>query len=407
VSRATAWRALLLAALAGIWAAAAWFLWQTRVPGSLHLPHLDEHDYFSARQLDDAASFSRVAGLLWLLGVVVQVVVLALYAWRGDRFTRESAAGPLGTGMLLGMLGFAILWLAELPVSVLDLWWQRRHDLSRIGYAEYLFGNWFALGGEFLFLCLALLVVMGFARLIGDRWWVPAAPFFAGLALLFTFVYPYLISTDRLDDPGLRAAAQRYERIEGVAHTPVDVENVHDATSLPNAEAVGFGPSRRVVLWDTLVYGPFTDRQIHVVIAHEIGHLARKHLWKGVAWYALFAFPGAFLIARAVRRRGGMARPEAVPLSLLVLVVLGLLAAPIQNVVTRHMEAEADWMSLQTTRDPAAAKGLFRQFVPSTLSEPNPSTLEYVVLENHPTIMQRIAMAEAWRHYATSAAQSP
>jgi Zn-dependent protease with chaperone function len=68
------------------------------------------------------------------------------------------------------------------------------------------------------------------------------------------------------------------------------------------------------------------------------------------------------------------------------------------------MEAEADWMSLRTTQDPVAAKQLFRRFVPTTLSEPDPNTFEYLVRETHPTIMQRIAMADA---YATSAAQSP
>jgi hypothetical protein len=64
-------------------------------------------------------------------------------------------------------------------------------------------------------------------------------------------------------------------------------------------------------------------------------------------------------------------------------------------------------MALQTTRDPAAATALFRQFVPTTLDEPSPSTIDYLLLEDHPTIMQRIAMAQAWRRYATSAAQSP
>jgi len=404
VSRVTAPRALALAALAGAWATASWFLWQSRVPGSLHLPRLDEQDYFSAAQLRASASFSRIELLFWVLGIVVQVVVLALYAWRGHRFMGESAAGPLGTGMLLGMLGFAILWLAQLPISVLDLWWQRRHDLVTLGYADYLFQGWFALGGEFAFLCLALAIVMGFAQLLGDHWWLPAAPIFIGLALLFAFVYPYLTPTHRLEDPQLRAAAQRFEKIEHVEHTPVVVQNMRDITSMPNAEAMGLGPSRRVVLWDTLVDGPFSNRQLEVVVAHELGHLSRDHIWKSVGWYALFAFPGAYLIARAARRRGGLARPEAVPLSLLVLVVLSLLASPVENVITRHMEAEADWMSLRTTQDPVAAKQLFRRFVPTTLSEPDPNTFEYLVRETHPTIMQRIAMADA---YATSAAQSP
>jgi STE24 endopeptidase len=96
-----------------------------------------------------------------------------------------------------------------------------------------------------------------------------------------------------------------------------------------------------------------------------------------------------------------------VPLSLLVLVILSLLASPIQNVITRHQEAEADWLALQATRDPAGARQLFREFVPATYDEPNPGVLDYVLRENHPTIMQRIAMTEAWRRYATSAAQSP
>ncbi len=404
MTRANVGRALALVALAGGWAAASWYLWQSRVPDSLHLPHLDEHHYFSAAQLHASASFSNVELLFWVLGVVVQVVVLALYAWRGHRFMRESAAGPLGTGMLLGMLGFAILWLAGLPVSVLDLWWQRRHDLVTLGYVDYLFQGWFALGGEFVFLCFALAIVMGFARLLGERWWMPAAPLFIGLAMLFAFVNPYLTPTHRLEDSQLRSSVQRLEKLEHVEHTPVVVQDMRDITSMPNAEAMGLGPSRRVVLWDTLVDGRFSNRQLEVVLAHELGHLSRNHIWKSVGWYALFAFPGTYLIARAARRLGGRAEPKAVPLSLLVLVVLSLLASPVENVISRHMEAEADWMSLRTTHDPVAAKQLFRRFVPTTLGEPNPDTFEYVALETHPTIMQRIAMAEA---YATSAAQSP
>ena len=390
----------LVAVLAAAWAAAAWFLWQSKVPSSLHLPHVDPHRFFTNAQLHAASSFSSVSDLLWALGIATQIVVLALYAWRGHRFARESAAGPMGTGMLLGMLGFALVWLAQVPFTVLDLWWQRRHDLSDVGYVTAVLGGWLALSGEFVFLCVALAVVMGFARLVGERWWIPVAPIFVGLVLLFAFVSPWLDSTQKLQDPQLRASVARFERIEGVPHTPVVVAPVRDITTVPNAEAEGIGPSRRVVLWDTLVYGPFTERELDVVVAHELGHLARQHIWKEVGWYALFAFPGAWIIARLTRRRGGMANPAAVPLSLLLLVVLGLLAIPLQNAISRHMEAEADWMALRTTRDPTAAIGLFRSFVPTTLDEPSPSTLDYLMLENHPTIVQRIAMAEAWRAYA-------
>jgi STE24 endopeptidase len=386
-----------LAALAAVWAVAAYLLWQSKVPSSLHLPHLDPRTYFTAAQLHAAASFSRVNELIFWGTTLAQVAALAVYARWGTRWARESAAGPLGTGMLLGMLGFALVWIAQLPFGVLDLWWQRRHHLSSVGYGSFLFGGWLSLGGEFVFLCLALAIVMGLARQVGERWWVAAAPAFVGLALLFAFIGPYLTPTHRLHNRTLRAVAARLEAKEHVGHVPVDVQTVHDVTSLPNAEAMGIGPSRRVVLWDTLVDGRFSAPELRIVIAHELGHLARNHIWKAVGWYALFAFPGTFLIARATRRRGGMGQPDAVPLSLLLLVLLSLLALPLENAISRHREAEADWLALRTTHDPAAATALFRRFVPTTLDEPSPSTVDYLLLENHPTIMQRIAMAQAWR----------
>lgn len=390
-------RATAVAASAIAWAVCSYLLWRSSVPGSLRLPHISPQRFFTPAQLHDSASFARVETILWAGGTVVQLAVFALYAWRGHRFARESAAGPLGTGMLLGMLGFALLWLAELPFDVLGLWWQRRHHLTSEGYATHVFGDWVALGVQFVFLCFALAVVMGLARRLGDRWWLPAAPVFVGLALLFAFVSPYLLQTKPLHDARLEAQAQALERAEGVPHTPIVVQSVRDVTSLPNAEATGLGPSRRVVLWDTLLDGRFGNRELRVVIAHELGHLSHGHIRKSVGWYALFAFPGAFLIARGTRRRGGMGQPEAVPLALLLLVVLGLLALPLENAITRHLEVEADWAALQTTRDPAAAEALFRRFVPTTLSEPRPATWDYLLLEDHPTIVQRIAMAEAWR----------
>jgi len=378
-------------------AVAAWFLWQTKVPGNLDLHGVNARDYFSASVLHRSENYARFSRTVFVLSELTLLLVLAGYAKWGPQLVRESAAGPIGTGMLLGMLGLGVLWLAELPFTILDLWWERRHGLLLTGYVEGVLGNWLALGGEFLAICLSILIVMGLARLLGERWWIPGAAVFVGIGLLLTFVTPYLLGTQRLQDPELKAAAARLERAEHVAATPIDVENMHEVTSAPNAEATGLGPSRRVVLWDTLLDGRFTDAEIRVVLAHEIGHLARRHLWKGIGWYALFAFPGAYLVARLTRRRGGMAAAEAVPLSLFVLVVLSLLALPFQNAISRHMEAEADWMALQTTREPTAARRLFEQFTATTLDQPSPPTWSYLLLENHPTIAQRLAMVKAWQ----------
>ena len=399
--------AALVLVAAGVWVVAVALLWRSSVPDGLRLPAVDLHAVFSDAELSRAARFARFERVLWVLSQVALVGVLAVYAARGARFARESAAGPIGTGMLLGMLGFALVWTAQVPFQLVALWWERRYGISKANYFESLFEGWFALGAEFLFLCLALLIVMALARVMGDRWWLLGGPAFVGLAALFLFISPYLLpNTHRLDDPALLADARAYERAEGVGPIRIDVQDVSELTEAANAMALGVGPTRRIVLWDTLLEFPRPEASF--VLAHEIAHHSRDHLPKGLAWYALFALPGAWAIARATRRRGGMRDPLAVPLSLLVLVVLQLAALPLENVIGRRIEAEADWVALERTRNPDAARGAFRRFTVDSLSEPSPPGWAYVLLEGHPTIEQRLAMIDAWRlRQATSAAQSP
>jgi STE24 endopeptidase len=390
---------LALLALAAVgWVVAAVLLWRSSVvPGGLHLSGLDPHRYFSDRQLARSASFERFERWDFVLAQLTLLAVLAVYARFGGRFAQESAAGRIGTGMLLGMLGFGFVWLAQIPFGLADLWWERRHGVSRVGYVEWVFSDWSQLAGEFAFVCLALLIVMALAGKLRDSWWLPGAAAFVGLAALFTFITPYLLGNlHPLARPELARAAQRIAAREGVSGVPVRVQNVSGDTSAANAAAIGLGPSRRVVLWDTLLDGRFTDRQVRFVIAHEYGHQARRHLQKGIAWFALFALPGTFLMARFTRRRGGMADPAVVPFSLLVLVVLQLVALPLQNVVSRRIEAEADWMGLRTTHDPTGDRRLMQSFTQTSLAQPDPPGWSYVVLDSHPTIMQRIALANAW-----------
>ena len=386
---------LLAAALAAGWGLAAWALWQTEVPDGLDRPRVPASEILSVAQLDEVRSYELFLRVSFLVSLVVVVVVFALYARFGERFVRESAAGRIGTGMLLGMLGLAFLWLVQVPFGLADLWWERRHDVSELDYGTWIVENWFALGGEFLFICLALLIVMGLAGPLRNWWWIPGGAVFTGLALLFTFISPYLLPAQVDAPPEVVAETRSLAEEQGEGEIDVRVAEVN-AYEGPNAAAAGLGPTRRIVVWDTLLES-FGDDEVRVVLAHEVGHHARNHLWKSVGWYALFAFPGALLIAWATRRRGGMREPTAVPLALLVLVVLQFAALPAQNAITRNLETEADWVALEATEDPDAARELFTGFSEQGLIDPSPPTWAYVMMETHPSMAQRIAMAEAWR----------
>jgi STE24 endopeptidase len=369
-------------------------LWRTSVPSGLRLPHLDAAREIPPAQLHRAESFEAFVRWSFLASQVVLVAVLAVYAKRGARLMRESAAGPIGTGFLLGMLGLGLVWLAQLPFGIADFWWAKHHHVLTVGWVEFLFGGWFALGSAFAFLCLALLVAMGFARLLARTWWVPASAVFVALTVLFSFVMPWLSNVREPRGPQLRAQAAEIARSEGVPDVPLRVESMREVTDQPNAYAMGLGPSRRVVLWDTIV--SFPRRELRVVIAHEYAHQARRHIAKSLGWSAILLLPTALIVALATRRRGGLGRPEAVPLALLVYVLVTLAATPIQSAISRRHEAEADWTALETTRDPAAMQALFRRFTKVALADPDPPGWFHVLFDDHPTGLQRIAMARAW-----------
>ena len=105
--------AVAVAFLAGIYAVAFVLLWRSSIPGDLRLPSPDVREYFGPAELEKARDYQLFVRINFVLSQVALIVVLGLYAVFGPRFARESAAGRIGTGMLLGMIGLAFLWLVH------------------------------------------------------------------------------------------------------------------------------------------------------------------------------------------------------------------------------------------------------------------------------------------------------
>jgi STE24 endopeptidase len=192
----------------------------------------------------------------------------------------------------------------------------------------------------------------------------------------------------------------------GVEVDDVRVADASRRTTTANAYVAGIGPTKRVVLYDTLLDGRFTEGEILVVSAHELAHVERSHLWKGLAWFALLAVPGVFLLAWITERWGGLAQPRLVPLGLAIAFAYILAVQPLTNAVSRRYEAEADWIALETTRDADSAVSLEQRFVTTSLSDPDPPAWVTLWFGTHPTPLERIGMAEAFRRLPTAPAGS-
>jgi Zn-dependent protease with chaperone function len=390
-------RGATIAVAVAVWVALAALLWRTNVPNGLRLPRLDENAVFGRELVRDAQRYERLLDLLWLGATLTEVAVLVVLVRRGRRLARGLGLGPINAGIVVGVVSLTILWAAGLPWTVASAWWQRRHGVSYESYAATLAGSWATLLATTFVAFVVIAVILGYAKPLRGRWWLAAVPTVVVLTAILQFAIPYLVTigTHPLRSGQLKAQIAQLERREDAGNPPIRVQTVSNRTRAANAYSLGIGPSERVVFWDTLLR-EFRPAEIRFVAAHELAHLARNHIVKAVGWVGLFTLPILGLVALVTERRGGLREPANVPLGLLVLIVTTLAALPLRNEISRRYETEADWIALENTRDPGAARGLFTGFSAQSLQDPTPPGWVHVFLDDHPTVLQRIELARAW-----------
>jgi STE24 endopeptidase len=382
-----------------VWAVATILLLRTKVPGNLNPPQLDPRRVFGAEATRAGMRFDRFFDYEWVLATLTTLAVLGVYLRRGPRLARSLPLGPVNAGIITAVFISVVVWAASLPFDYASSWWSRRHDISQRSWSSIVAAP---LGG-LVQTTVSTTVVVAVALLLAKRlprtWWLAAAGVVLALAIGVQFVLPFLqrVGTHPVRSRTLAAQIRTLENRERVGRPVVRVEKVSDTTTAANAFSVGIGPSRTVIIWNTLLDGRFSPREVRFVVAHELGHLARRHIWKGIAWGVLFGLPIFGLVAFVTGRRGGLRRPENVPLALFTLALAGLIVTPLANAVSRRYEAEADWLAVQSTRDPGAGRSLFQQFVRTDLQNPDPPGWVTFFLEDHPSALARVEQVEAWR----------
>lgn len=346
------------------------------------------------------------AGLL--LGLLVSGV-LGLTPL-GARLVRRSG---LGRGWVAQVLGgtLVLLLLGRLATVPLDALAER--TLRRYGLSTQTWGGWLGDVARQLLVgwaltAVVLLVGIGLARAAPRTWWAWAAAATAGLVAAGSFAYPLLVEPVFNDFRPLPAGALRTDLLSLAARDGVPVRDVLVAdasrrTTSLNAYVSGFGATRRIVVYDTLLRSA-PPREVELVVAHELGHAKRDDVLVGTALGALAGAAGVCLLAlllttRLLRWSGaaGPGDPRVVPLVLFLAAAGMLLALPGTNLVSRRVEARADLHALRLTGDPATFIAVEQRLARRNLADLQPDPVLFAVFASHPSTLQRIALA---REYA-------
>ena len=381
-------------------------------PGG-HVP-IDPAAGLSADVVDRAASFAAALRPASLANLLLGLAVAALLALTrlGGRLVRAVAA-PLGGGwfwqVLLGTLALTVIGrLVALPLSVYGEVVRHRYGLSTRSWPLFARDVVVSAAIDAGLTALALAGLILLARRVPRFWWAWAAGAAALLVVIGSFLYPVVLEPAFNRFEPLPAGQLRTDLLALAEEngTPVQDVLVSDAsrrTTGLNAYVSGFGSTRRVVLYDT-VLGTLPDDEIESIVAHELGHVATDDVLTGTLIGALGAAAGVCVLGwlltwTPLLRRAGADGPgdaRVIPLALLLVAVGMLLATPVQNLVSRHIEARADVHALDLTKDPAAFVAMQQRLAETNLAEPDPPAAWQWFFGSHPTTAERVAMARDW-----------
>jgi STE24 endopeptidase len=197
----------------------------------------------------------------------------------------------------------------------------------------------------------------------------------------------------------------RAEVVELGRRADVEVANVYrvDASRRStafNAYVAGLGPTKRVVLYDTLIDG--TEKpELRSVVAHELGHVAHSDIPRGILFAALVTPLGLLLVRElsgALARRAGAEPGSAAAVPALFLAI-GLITFAVNvpaNQLSREVEASADAFALRITGDPDGLLDLQVRLAEQNLSDVDPPGWAVALFGTHPTPLERIGSAQAW-----------
>ena len=364
---------------------------------------VDLREYFSAAQIERGSRYARPQRALALARIVVDAGVLCLLVrtpprqlsagrqWPHPIASAAAAGAALTTGLTAPTLPLRVISRRRAIAAGLDTqsWRGWAQDLVKAGAIEAVFAG------------AGAAAITAISRRYPKTWWAPAAAgsvaVGAGLAALAPVVLdPLFNDFTPLPEGDTRADVLTLADSAGVRVGEVYSVDASRRTTAANAYVTGLGPTKRVVLFDTLL-DRYSRDEVRVVVAHELGHVRHRDVIRGIAYAALVA-PAA---AGAVQRLSWLLSPARGNPAMLPALALaaGLVRAPVGllgNRLSRAIERRADAYSLELSDAPDAFVSFERTIAVQNVADLEPPRWVTALLATHPPTAERIGAAVAF-----------
>jgi len=355
---------------------------------------------------------SRIGDILYFAGEAYAIAMLLLVLATGLSARLRDMATRIGRKpFAIAMVFFSLLSLVTAALEFPLSWYSGFLVPHQFALTHQTFGNWLldfmkelgvniALGASVV--ALTLYAIRRFRR-----WWIvlwigslPVS--IIGIVIWPLFIDPLFNDFVPLHDPVLRSELLTEASRAGIEGSRVYQVDKSKQTTTMNAYVTGIGPSKRIVMWDTLL-AKMSREEVLAVMGHEMGHYALNHLWKGLAFSVLISFIVTITLQPATERllarygaRWGIASPSdpaALPLILAIVSLTVFLLSPASNAFSRHLEHEADAFGLALTHFNEPMASACVKLTEDSKGNPHPNAFIEWWRYSHPSADKRIDFA--------------
>lgn len=359
-----------------------------------------------------AKQYAKTKRIISFISTGIMFAVLLTLVFTGLSKSILEIAYSINENSYIALLLFAgIIGLGEsvitFPLSFYSGYiLEHKYGLSNQSLGAYFIEN---LKGMAVGLVLGVPLLLVFYFILhntGEWWWLVLAVMMFLVSVILgrlapVLIFPLFYKFSPIEEGSLKERILVLCNKAGVNVEGIFTFNMSKNTKKANAAFTGMGKSKRIILGDTLVDN-FTQDEIEYVFAHELGHYANKHIGKLIITSTLSTFIGLFLTAKLYEGTLGwfgysnVYDLAALPLLVLYLSIYGFITTPINSILSRKYEYEADDYALKTTGNKEALVSTMEKLSEQNLSERSPNKVIEFLFHSHPSVEKRIEFARSY-----------